>query len=57
MFGRTPAADCILYNELVRTSKLYVRDVSVIEPGWLTELAPRFYSAHTTTLPGGHGDN
>ena len=55
MFGRSPAAECILYNELVRTSKLYVRDVSVIEPSWLSELAPRFYSAHSVMLPGGQG--
>jgi len=57
MFGRSPAPDCILYNELVRTSKLYVRDVSVVEPSWLSELAPRFYSAHTIMLPGGQGDD
>ena len=55
MFGRSPAADCILYNELVRTSKLYVRDVSVIEPSWLSELAPRFYSAQSVMVPGGQG--
>jgi ATP-dependent RNA helicase DHX8/PRP22 len=55
MFGRVPPAECILYNELVRTSKLYVRDVSVIEPAWLAELAPRFYAARTAALPGGLG--
>jgi hypothetical protein len=46
-----------MYNELVRTSKLYVRDVSAIEPAWLTELAPRFYAARAATLPGGAGAN
>ena len=35
----------IVYNELVRTSKLYVRDVSAIEGAWLPELAPRFFKA------------
>ena len=55
LFGRSPAPECILYTELVRTSKLYVRDVSAIEPAWLAELAPRFYAARSATLPGGMG--
>jgi ATP-dependent RNA helicase DHX8/PRP22 len=59
MFGRAPPAECILYNELVRTSKLYVRDVSVVEPAWLPELAPRFFAARVAAAavggPGGGG--
>ena len=55
LFGRTPPPECILYNELVRTSKLYVRDVSAVEPAWLPELAPRFYAARAAVLPGGAG--
>jgi ATP-dependent RNA helicase DHX8/PRP22 len=58
MFGRAPPAECILYNELVRTSKLYVRDVSVVEPAWLAELAPRFFASRVAASavggPGGH---
>ena len=50
MVGRSPAPDCILYNELVRTSKLYVRDVSVIEASWLSELSPRFFSSVVTEV-------
>ena len=50
MFGRSPAPDCILYNELVRTSKLYVRDLSVIEASWLSELSPRFFSSVVTEV-------
>ncbi|PVV00519.1 hypothetical protein BB560_005100 [Smittium megazygosporum] len=34
----------IVYFELVLTSKEYMRQVMEIEPGWLTELAPHFYS-------------
>ena len=28
-----------MYNEVVETTKTYMRDVSVIEPEWLPELA------------------
>ena len=33
----------ILYNEIVVTSKKYMRDVSEIQVEWLLELAPHFY--------------
>ena len=32
-----------MYHELVLTSKEYMRAVSVVEPKWLTELAPHYY--------------
>ncbi len=31
----------VFYNELVMTSKQYMRDVSVYDPRWLPEVAPR----------------
>ncbi|KMT08916.1 hypothetical protein BVRB_6g136350 isoform A [Beta vulgaris subsp. vulgaris] len=37
--------DCIIFNELVRTNQNYIRDVTRIDPMWLTELAPHFYAA------------
>jgi len=37
--------EVIVYNELLYTSKLYIRNVSAIEISWLAELAPRFYTA------------
>eukprot|EP00240_Pyramimonas_obovata_P012174 CAMPEP_0118953878 /NCGR_PEP_ID=MMETSP1169-20130426/57305_1 /TAXON_ID=36882 /ORGANISM="Pyramimonas obovata, Strain CCMP722" /LENGTH=115 /DNA_ID=CAMNT_0006901423 /DNA_START=26 /DNA_END=373 /DNA_ORIENTATION=- len=46
LFNKKP--DTVLYNELVRTSKLYIREVSMIEMPWLTELAPVFYSGADT---------
>ena len=33
----------IVFNEVVETSKLFARDVTVIKPEWLVELAPHFY--------------
>lgn len=45
MFNRK--ADWVIFYDVVETGaggKVYMRDVSKIEKGWLTELAPDFYS-------------
>ena len=36
----------MLFNELLFTTKLYMRDLTQIEPEWLPELAPHFFAAH-----------
>lgn len=41
LLGSKP--ECVLYNELVHTSRLYIRDLTRIDPLWLPELAPQFY--------------
>jgi ATP-dependent RNA helicase DHX8/PRP22 len=41
LFQRQP--DWVIYHELILTTKEYMREVCVIEPKWLTELAPRFF--------------
>lgn len=41
LFQRQP--DWVLYHELVLTTKEYMREVTAIDPKWLTELAPRFF--------------
>ncbi|MQL87621.1 hypothetical protein Taro_020163 [Colocasia esculenta] len=33
--------ECIIFNELVRTNQIYVRNLTRIEPLWLPELAPQ----------------
>ncbi|XP_007606128.1 probable ATP-dependent RNA helicase DHX35 isoform X2 [Cricetulus griseus] len=33
----------VIYNEVIQTSKYYMRDVTAIESAWLLELAPHFY--------------
>lgn len=43
--NRTP--EWILYHEVVETTKIYLREVSVIQPEWLTEIAPHFYQNKT----------
>ncbi|GAB6023971.1 ATPdependent RNA helicase [Chamberlinius hualienensis] len=37
----------ILFNEVLITNKEYVRDITVIEPKWLCELAPHYYQFGT----------
>jgi HrpA-like RNA helicase len=39
--GRKPS--CVLYRELVLTSRFYMRDVLAIDQAWLIELAPHSY--------------
>ncbi|KAK1376987.1 RNA helicase [Heracleum sosnowskyi] len=41
LFQRQP--DWVIYNELVVTTKAYMREVTVVDPKWLAELAPRFF--------------
>ena len=33
----------VIYHELVMTTKEYMREVTAIEPKWLTEAAPTFF--------------
>lgn len=41
VFQKQP--EWLLYHELVLTSKEYMREVVVIEPKWLIEVAPNFF--------------
>lgn len=47
LFQRNP--DFVLYHELVLTTKEYMREVTAIEPKWLTELAPKFFKLSDPT--------
>lgn len=40
--GYTP--DYVIYHELVFTSKEYMQCVTAVEPEWLAELGPMFFS-------------
>ncbi|EEF50736.1 ATP-dependent RNA helicase, putative [Ricinus communis] len=37
-------AECVIFNELVQTSKKYIRNITRIDYLWLTELAPHYYA-------------
>ena len=46
-FQRQP--DWVIYHELVMTTNEYMRDVTVIDPKWLVEMAPRFFKVADST--------
>ncbi|TPX44185.1 hypothetical protein SeMB42_g03260 [Synchytrium endobioticum] len=41
LFRRSPA--WVIFHEVVETTKFFMRDLTVIQSEWLTELAPHFY--------------
>ncbi|VFQ81357.1 unnamed protein product [Cuscuta campestris] len=47
LFQRQP--DWVIYHELVMTTKEYMREVTVIDPKWLVELAPRYFKVSDPT--------
>ncbi|XP_022555851.2 probable pre-mRNA-splicing factor ATP-dependent RNA helicase DEAH5 [Brassica napus] len=47
LFQRHP--DWVIYHDLVMTTKEYMREVTVIDPKWLVELAPRFFKVADPT--------
>lgn len=47
LFQRQP--DWVMYHELVMTTKEYMREVTVIDPKWLVEFAPRFFKVADPT--------
>ena len=50
LFGKKPA--CVIYDELMLTQKSYMHGVSVVQPPWLAEMAPRFYRSGKAATPG-----
>ena len=47
LFQQQP--DWVIYHELVLTSKEYMREVCMIDPKWLVEMAPRFFKPAPST--------
>ncbi|EMS49798.1 putative pre-mRNA-splicing factor ATP-dependent RNA helicase [Triticum urartu] len=47
LFHQQP--EWVIYNEIVMTTKEYMREVTAINPAWLVELAPRFYRSVDST--------
>lgn len=39
------APKCIVFGQLIETSRKYARSVTAIEPAWLSELAPKMFAA------------
>jgi len=47
LFNKSP--EWVIYHELVLTTKEYMRNIMVIDPRWLIELAPAFYRSADPT--------
>ncbi|PWA55988.1 DNA/RNA helicase, ATP-dependent, DEAH-box type, conserved site-containing protein [Artemisia annua] len=47
LFRRNP--DWVIYHELLMTTKEYMPAVTVVDPKWLVELAPRFFKVSDPT--------
>lgn len=39
MFSRVPATKWVVFSDVTQTTKPFMRDVTVVEPDWLVELA------------------
>eukprot|EP01120_Amphizonella_sp_Union-15-10_P016826 TRINITY_DN9110_c0_g2_i1.p1 TRINITY_DN9110_c0_g2~~TRINITY_DN9110_c0_g2_i1.p1 ORF type:complete len:196 (+),score=25.45 TRINITY_DN9110_c0_g2_i1:85-588(+) len=44
LYGLGHTAEYVVYHELVYTTKEYMRSVTAVEPQWLAELGPMFFS-------------
>lgn len=44
LFGMGVSPDYLVYHELVYTHKEYMNNVTAVEPEWLAELGPMFFS-------------
>ncbi|XP_043946393.1 probable ATP-dependent RNA helicase DHX35 [Protopterus annectens] len=42
LYGEKPP-EWVVFNEVIQTSKYFMRDITLVEPSWLLELAPHFY--------------
>ena len=44
LYGSGTTPDYIVYHELVMTTKEYMRTVTAVDPEWLAEMGPMFFS-------------
>ena len=47
LFGKKP--DCLIFNDLVCTTRPYIRNVTRIDSAWLPELASQYFATKQTT--------
>lgn len=52
LFGLASSPDYVVYHELVLTSKEYMLCVTVVDPLWLAELGPMFFSVKRSLYDG-----
>lgn len=44
LYGLGFSADYVVYHELVLTTKEYMRCVTIVDPEWLADMGPMFFS-------------
>ncbi|KAJ2694800.1 hypothetical protein H4R19_005890, partial [Coemansia spiralis] len=50
-FGADATPEYVVFASAMATTKAYIQGVTAVDPGWLTELAPSYFSA-CNPLPG-----
>lgn len=45
LFRRRPPPQCVVYAEIVTTTKSYLRTATEVDPAWLAELCPQHFAA------------
>ena len=55
LFGLGHVPGYVVYHELVLTTKEYMQAVTAVEPEWLAEAGPMFFSVRVAGGPGGGG--
>ncbi|XP_065842530.1 ATP-dependent RNA helicase DHX33-like isoform X2 [Oscarella lobularis] len=43
LFHLKPPPQCVIYREIVRTTKSYMRDVCIVDRDWLLEISPTYF--------------
>jgi len=51
LFRKWPPPACVVYSELVTTTRNYLRTVTEVDPTWLAELCPQHFVAGGTGTP------
>ncbi|RUS19562.1 hypothetical protein BC937DRAFT_87268 [Endogone sp. FLAS-F59071] len=57
LFGAGFTPDYVVYHELIMTSKEYMQCVTSVDPHWLAELGPMFFSVRDREKNFGHREN
>lgn len=47
LFRRRPQPKCVIFTELLVTSREYMKQVTAVDSAWLPEIAPAFYKRNT----------